>query len=198
MKIGNKFAILEIVLIAGGILMAGGGARLHIPFFINVGIMLAACGCIIGGIDTIKSPYFSTTVGEEGTGSKYYTYSGLSAVMWGICMLVTGVGLLAFAAIRLLGIGSAAFDYLKQHPGIIFLGGGLCLVSYSLHEVLGAHEENRLSWTMLHSIPARIFFLVLIVAGVALLLLGLLEMVSPAVYHELIQHISNLFTKMPE
>jgi hypothetical protein len=55
---------------------------------------------------------------------------------------------------------------------------GVGVVSYSLHEVLGAHEENPLSWTMLQSIPVRIFFLALPAIGGALLLLGVPEIMS--------------------
>ena len=91
-----------------------------------------------------------------------------------------------------------AFDYLKLHPGIAFLGVGLCLVSYGLHEGLGAHEENRPSWTMLKSLSGCVFFLALNGIGCILILFGILEMVVPAVYHDLTQHVISFFPHMPE
>lgn len=71
------------------------------------------------------------------------------------------------------------------------------LAAYSITLILGTREDRR-GWSLLGSIPGRIFGLVLLVFGLGMLLLGGLEIISPNGFDQVIDAVKNSFFGLPE
>ena len=71
------------------------------------------------------------------------------------------------------------------------------LAAYSISLILGTRED-RCGWSLLGSIPGRLFGLVLLVFGLGMLLLGGLEIISPNGFDQVIDAVKNSFFGLPE
>ncbi len=138
------------------------------------------------GIDQIRKRLVYETYGEES--QTHRTYSGLAAVMNGIGVVVIGLVMISLALILLAGYGEFALKYLKEHPGVALLSGGIFLFSWSVSGIIGPEEEKlkRSFWLFITSIPKRILSIILVLVGLILIAGGIIEITSPALFDSII------------
>jgi hypothetical protein len=194
-KLGYVFIGLTLL----GFALGYAGWRFDQPIWIGIGVAIAGLGIAIGGVQDMITRYVSLSYHEEG--SRVQTYSGLSAVLFGVMWILVGVALFVGGLTYTIGLSELVWGYVQARPGPILILVGLAMIAYGGVETLGARED-RLSasfWNFLGSVPARIFGLILIFAGLVALTAGALELVAPDNFDVMVVRLSNtLLPQIPE
>ncbi|MFZ6026814.1 MAG: hypothetical protein ACOYYS_03780 [Chloroflexota bacterium] len=171
--------LVFIVFFLGGGVTLYLGVEYHLPPLTGLGMAGFSGGLIFLGAETIikrKSVESDTDTGHVAT------YRGCSAVLSGILWVVLGIILGVLAVPVALGMHEALFGWLAVHPGLALLAFGLAAVAYGGHTLLGSEEQKASVWAFLGSLPARVFALVILLIGLALLAAGALEIVFPVLF----------------
>lgn len=188
-KLGYVFVGLTLL----GFVVAYTGWRFGQPVWISIGVAVAGLGIAAGGVQDMITRYVSISYQEAR--SQVQTYSGLSAVLFGIMWILVGLCLFGGGLIYTIGLDNLMWDYVQAHPGPVMVMIGLMMMAYGGVEVLGARED-RLSasfWNFLGSVPARIFGVVLIVIGLAVVTAGAWELVAPNNFDTVIAQLKDTF-----
>ena len=191
----KKLFILELILTVGGILLTAAGANMSYPILISLGLLITSAGICIGGIDTIIKRRISFS-GEDS--STYSSYKGISAVCYGLFFMLLGIGLFVYAIAYTLHLENALLLFIKDHPGVVILGGGFGLFVAGFPAVLGSNEDRRSFLRVVGSIPKRVFGVLLIIVGLAGMVLGVMELMMPLTYESIIQPVKELFSGFPQ
>lgn len=162
-------------------------------------VAIAGLGIAAGGVEDMITRYVSLSYHEEGYRAQ--TYSGLSAVLFGVMWIVVGLALFGGGLAYTVGLGELVWHYVQAHPGPILVLAGLAMMAYGGVETLGAREDTLSAsfWNFLGSVPARIFGLILIFAGLVALTAGTLELVAPNSFDAMVARLSDiLLPQIPE
>lgn len=192
----NNTSLLELLAILAGGLIAYGGWRLSAPWLLNIGLAVTSLGIIAFGVDAMRTREDTYSIGDTEM-PQTQTYSGFAAIMSGLLMAMIGFAILVYALIALLGLQDRFLGYVSVHPGIALLFGGIMMVAFSFTLVLGSLEDRRSVWSLLGSLPARVFGLALLLVGIALILLGGFEVVSPVRYDALMDTLRTWVPRPP-
>jgi hypothetical protein len=177
-----EFIILLVTLFGGG---AGiyYGVENQQPLLTGTGFICAGIGLCLNGIgDIIRR---EVTEFKDDYGSSI-TYSGGSAILLGFFWCIGGVAAISSGIAALLNMQTELLDWVKTRPGALMIPAGLAAASLGGHFLLGAREERSGFLPILGSLPKRIFGLVLLLGGLGLSAAGILEMIAPAVYINLL------------
>lgn len=118
---------------------------------------------------------------------RYYIYEGLAAVPFGLAYVVAGISLVAAGAVFMAGAGVHAIrDALLARPGLALTPLGLGFAFHGTGFVIGfgrrAKSVGDRVWIEFLHFPARLGGLILVAWGAGLLVLGLADLVAPAVF----------------
>ena len=98
----------------------------------------------------------------------------------------------------LLGFEDVFLDYIQTRPGIALFFGGALATTYGFTLMLGRDQANCGGLRILASIPGRIFGLLLLVLGSSIVLLGILEMIIPNIFINVIDFLKGLLPSLPD
>ncbi len=195
----KKLGTLQWILIGVGAALGYAGWRFHLPAVIGIGVALAGLGVTAGGAEDMLNREVSLSIQDEG--GRYRTYSGTSALLMGAMWVLIGLAMLVGGLAYAAGLGAWLWGNIQAHPGPALVLAGLVMMAYGGVEALGAREE-RLSASplaFLGSLPARIFGVVLIVAGLLVLMGGGLELIAPQAFDALLAYLKEaLLPRLPE
>jgi hypothetical protein len=183
---------LPILSIVGGFALVYGGWKLPIPMLVNLGLLLIGIGIIIFGIDAIKKRESSYSGGEESI-TYQYSFRGFSAVMDGILLVFLGLAAFIAGVIALAGWQEKVLAYFGEHPGILLIIGGLMLGAYAITQISGTQESKLSVLSFLGSLPGRVFGLLLLLAGLAMVLFGGFELLSPDGFDRFFENLKPVF-----
>jgi len=178
---------LPILLVVSGIALGYGGWKLSIPMLIYLGLLPLGIGILAFGIDAIRKRVSSYSYGDD-TLNYTYSYRGLAAVMDGIFLAFVGLVVFMAGVIAVAGWQDKALVYFSEHPGIALAIGGLMLGAYGFTQVFGTQESKSSVFSFFGSVPARIFGVVFLFTGLAMVLLGAFEILSPDGFDQLIDY----------
>lgn len=182
----TKVSWIQIGLIVLGVLLIVGGDRLDIPALLYGGLALAGLGFIVGGGEAIVTRQYVL----RRRGFTNATYYGLGAILYGIIFVWIGVWVISVAGVLFLDIGQAVFRSFIRRPGFVLVNVAcVVLASGGIAFTFPAESQSgqgdgwflNLLATVAHMIPA----LILLALGLALLGLGVLEIVSPATFDQM-------------
>jgi len=177
---------IEIALIGLGILGMVGGNRLSSPLLSNGGLALVGIGLIVIGGDAMVTRRYVV----RRRGSTDWTYYGLGAVLIGIVFVWVGVVAIAIALVLLSGTEQAFIHHTIRRPGSALLNLSFVVLAASGIVFSGSRYAGsgtgsgpllKALLVIVHSLPGAILLLL----ALALLALGVLEMVSPATFDQL-------------
>jgi hypothetical protein len=188
---------LPILLVVGGIALGYGGWKLSIPMLIYLGLLPLGIGVIAFGIDAIRKRVSSYSYGDD-TLNYTYSYRGLAAVMDGIFLVFVGLVVFIAGVIAVAGWQDKALAYLSEHPGIALAVGGLMLGVYGFTRIFGTQESKNSVFSFLGSVPARIFGVVFLLIGLAMVLLGGFEILSPDGFDQFIERVRTGSLSVPK
>jgi hypothetical protein len=170
--------IIYLVFIFTGGFAAYYGLTNENQFLAGFGLLGVGIGLILIGINNIVT---RESVEQDEVGN-VSTYRGWSAIFEGILWVVLGIAVFASGVSVLLGQQKSMLDWIIVHPGIGLVGLGLALMAYGSHTLLGAEEERSSALSLLGSLPGRIFAFFLILIGLALAVVGMVEILFPAIF----------------
>jgi hypothetical protein len=174
---------IKVGLVAVGMLCILAGARLAIPTLIQAGMGSIGLGLIVVGAEAMVTRRIKT--GREG--GIIAAYGGWAAVFYGIVLLWIGMALIAGAVVFFTGTEQTIVHATIRRPGSALLNLSFLLLAVSGIVLTGFVEARpaaaadrwlRALSVLLQLIPG----LILLFLALALLALGLLEIVSPATF----------------
>jgi hypothetical protein len=177
---------VEIALIGAGVLCLIGGNQLSSPLLSRGGLALIGLGLIVVGGEAMVTRRFALRRRRHDG----QVYRGLSAILYGIVYLWIGLALVTVSLVVFPGTEQVLLQSLAERPGYALLSLSFLLVAASgieltgrLHARSDAKTGRFLSAisTLLHSIPGLLLFLL----ALAIMALGVLEIVSPDTFDEL-------------
>ena len=188
---------LPILLVVGGIALGYGGWKLSIPMLIYLGLLPLGIGVIAFGIDAIRKRVSAYSYGDD-TLNYTYSYRGLAAVMDGIFLAFVGLVVFIAGVIAVAGWQDKVLVSVSEHPGIALAVGGLMLGAYSFAQIFGTQEAKSSVFSFLGSVPARMFGVVFLLIGLAMVVLGGFEILSPDGFDQLVERLKTQFLSMPQ
>ena len=178
-----------------GALSLIGGDRLAIPFLSQLGVLMLG-GAFIGlGLDSIVTRSHTT-----GSGGRYAAdiYAGIHSVLWGGAFILIGIGVWVVGAIWSLGLGQATVDFLKRRPGLMITYMGLVFLLIGLAQT---GRWRRFIWRGPHPVvmlPRRIGGALLAVVSVAIIAVGMFEVLFPSAFDAICLRLWEAIPKPPE
>jgi hypothetical protein len=177
--------LLLAPLVGGGLLWAVGTQRPESPLTV-IGLGLIGIGISLLGLEAIVTREAIFTYEES---NAQETYTGFSAVTWGVCFVLIGLGVTGGVIVHMSGAGAAAVDHLGRHPGWALVYAGAIVITFAIPGVIGSHEERQSNLALLGSVPGRIFALLLTTTAALIVLAGIYELVSPTGFDSAMQQI---------
>jgi len=177
--------IVFIVLIFSGGMAAFYGFKSENSLLAGLGLAACGVGIFIVGVVTIIE---RESVEEEDSGY-VNTYRGYSAIFVGATWTLLGMIAFIIGLIVLVRQQKSMTQWMTEHPGLAFIAIGLVLLAFGGRELLGSEEQRGSFLSVLGSLPARLFGLLLMIVGLILLAAGVLEILLPATYQGIITSI---------
>jgi hypothetical protein len=185
----SRLQIIQIALIAVGVVLLIAGANLESNGIINLGLLLGGAGTLSSGIDTLVSNRVS-----------FWSYlfadlygSGVRAILAGALLVVVGIWLWTLALIRLLGLQQQAGSYLAFHPGVILVNIALLLFLWAAIVLLRLEGWRASLENVLRAVPLVLGGGFILVAALCLLLIGLYALISPDVFNAWLKGLLSSF-----
>jgi hypothetical protein len=141
-----------------------------------IGLLIAGIGLTAAYLDALLTGQI--TFSRRGMGT--ISYQGLAGHIWGAEMVFIGVTIAFAAGMEWLSPGWV-MTWINSPLGLaqLLLSGGLIAAGAGVVLILGNRESRESKTDFVLSLPSRLFGLVVIVAGLAVLGLGLIQLVSP-------------------
>jgi hypothetical protein len=182
----RRWKLLRLApLVGGGLLWAVGTQQPESPLTV-IGLGLIGIGISLLGLESIVTREAIFTYEES---NNQETYTGFSAILWGACFVLIGLGVLGGVIVHVSGVSAAVVDHLGRHPGWALVYAGAIAITFAIPGIIGSHEERQSKLALLGSVPGRIFWLFIAAGALCALALGVLELVTPAGFDEAMQQI---------
>ena len=169
---------IALGLIVLGIAALSAGDRLEMQWLLDVGIALFGGAFLAAGVDAFVTRRVSFPFGSTGS----TTYLGFSAICWGVVFTEYGLVGVAMAAVHFLGAEPAAIDLFRERPGVLFIAVGLMFACFGSVALFDRQTGPRNIFTSVVGTCVRLFALIPVFLGIALIAIGAVEIVAPAVF----------------
>lgn len=171
-----------IFLIFGGGMAAYYGFNHENLLLAGLGVVVCGVGVIILGADAL----IRRESIEQDEAGYVSTYRGCSAILIGILWVVIGLIVSVSGLVILVRQQKHLLQWLTEHPGLALIAIGLVMLAYGGQELIGSEEQRSSALAILGSLPARVFGLLLVLAGLTCFAAGAIEILLPAVFQGMI------------
>lgn len=181
------------LLVFAGIVLFGIGTYLNVGLLGVAGFALAGGGGALMGLNAILSGEISMRRGRRRGGGRT-TYTGISARLVGLVLLLVGVGAIA-ASLYMLRNGFAnasplALRQLVQTDlglSIASIGVGIAIAIWGLVNIVGSNEQNRSAGAVVMSLPLRLISVLMVLAGGIAIAYGAARLFAPQLIDTVLQ-----------
>lgn len=173
------------MLIAAGFLVAVGGKVLGNSVIISFGVGIVALDVALLGLEGVVTRRVKWGITQH----YYETYQGLAATSLGIIMMIAGIGVGAIVVAEAIHQEQFLFEILWSHPWFILLMIGGMLFLRGLAGTIGAQEWNKTLSSRISGIFERLGSAFLGILGITGLILGTLNLLAPAAFHQLMSSL---------
>lgn len=193
MDLEKKGGIIAIV----GLALAGLGGALQLTRLGLAGLLVLGAGVICWGLSGV----FEGRMSFFHPGVRYSeSYYGLAARAWGVLICLAGIALVGFNFLLFLNpdmsFAEAASSRLGTSIGMVL--GGLVGMLYAVTRILGRAEDNG-SWLQRAiTLPGRLLGVLLLLISTGLAAAGVVRLVAPQIYEEVVQSISDRLPRAPQ
>jgi hypothetical protein len=184
---------VPIITFVSGFLFIYLGSEYEIPLLIHFALIPIGFAVLVWGVEAIKEKHSNYAIGEVSSATRDETFTGFAAMADGLVLAVVGFVIICSGIIFLLGLGGFFIEFIRTHPGIIFVLGGLLTAAYGITLILGSQQSNRNTISKVASLPKRFFGLILFGLGICAILLGILEIFDHTSYASIIVNIKNSY-----
>ncbi|RMG25324.1 MAG: hypothetical protein D6730_11055 [Bacteroidetes bacterium] len=174
--------LIGILLILLGLLIAS--EPFPIPRALPLGMLITGIGIIIAHLNPLITglAIFTSSFREEKQIFRVSSssFQGLTARIWGAEMVLLGCGI-AYLAFREWLAPGWVLAWVHSPSGLaqLLLGVGLLVAITGLLALLGPAESRESKKAFLLSLPSRLLGLCVLIAGTALLVLGVIQLLHP-------------------
>lgn len=189
-KTGGIIALIGVVLAA-----IGGSLQFNLLGLLGLGVL--GVGVVCWGVSGVIEGrmIFSRP------GVRYrQSYYGLAARLWGVLLCMAGVALVGFSFLLFFNPDMAIEQALTSSLGksIGMLLGGLTGMLYAMTLILGRAEDSGSWLRQALSLPGRILGVLVLMVSMGLAAAGVVRLVSPLAYDDLMQAISDQLPRAPQ
>jgi hypothetical protein len=155
-----------------------------------VGVVLLGLGLAVVGIDSIRSRYHEEGVSPGRiTSSSRFVFHGPGAISWGFLCVAVGLAMVTIAAVVLLGLTHAAERLVGERPGLVIAPLGFIFLCSAGGWLWGEEQMNSSPLMFLATLPHRLGALVAVLFSLAVLAVGVFELVAPAAFDQLVDQL---------
>jgi len=154
-----------------------------------LGTAILALALVGVGVDSLRTRYFDMPVGSSLRSSSRFTFTGPSAVVWGLMCLTLGLGALAISGVVLFGLEDSAWRLVGDRPGLAIAPVGFIFLCTALGWLLGDDTMNSSVLMFFVTLPHRIGAVITLVFALAVLGIGVFELVAPAEFDRLVESL---------
>ena len=176
----NIMLIVFVVFILGGGFATYYGFIHEIQPLTGIGLSGLSIGLVLIGAKDILARE-STETDDLGNTN---TYRGWSAVLVGVFWIVLGIILFIATIAVIFGQQENLFHWALERPGFALIIFGFAAVAYGGHTLIGSEEEKSSTLSFLGSLPGRIFALIILACGLAMITAGAVEILFPALFDQ--------------
>lgn len=175
--------IIAIALSVLGVVALFFSTNDQIKWLTAPGLLLLAAGIALFGVRDISN---LRAYEYDEHSRRTHTYTGVTAILGGVFLLMIAAGLAAAGLAAAAGTGDALWDYLRRRPGVGLLLLGVSFLAGGTKYLIGPKEDQGTQWdVILRSLPRRVFGAFLALLGLA----GALEALAPAGFDRLIARL---------
>ncbi|TFH38025.1 MAG: hypothetical protein E4G99_00720 [Anaerolineales bacterium] len=164
-----------VCLIIAGIALLAWGEYEH-DWMLTLALITGGVGLLAGSVEILLAQRGRPL---QGVG-RWYEEWGIALYPWSFVFLFVGLGLFTVGLLRSLGWSASFSAYLARRPGAALIVGGLVMAGSGAATVIGPISWRDSPWDLLLRLPARLLGGLMAIAGLAAVILGLFETISPA------------------
>ena len=167
-----------------GLLLLIAANHFGLTVLIGPGLLLFAVGTAAAGLNAVVRRHVYDRNNET---TRTQTFVGPAAVFVGLVLVLLALVFAVAGAAFVLGQEDALVDLLLERPSPAFLVGGAVLGGAGAARVFGAREWRGSLMSFLGSLPERFSGVLLLAVGLALVGVGVLELLAPALFDEIFE-----------
>lgn len=186
----GKFGLITFVL---GMISLLAWGEYELDWMLTTALFSGGAGLITGSVEIILTQRGQAL---EGIG-RWQAGWGIALYPWSFVLLFAGLTLFTLGAVRVLGWNGPFSAYLSQRPGAALVVGGLVMAGSGVATVIGPDTWRQSRWDLIVRLPARLFGLLMVVAGLSAVVLGLFEAVSPVGFDHWLSTTLGPFNPLP-
>lgn len=185
-------AFVEYAAVVVGIIGIIAGRFFELPKGFELGVFLIGAGIGLGGIEALLTRRMPFRPSQDA----YEDYAGAPAVIVGLMVLLIGAGIVGAAYLLADGLWASTVSHLTRRPAPLLAAAGLLLAGIGLLMMLNPRGRVGLAWTLLVRLPRTTLGAVLVVAGIAVIGLGVWEWLEPLAYERFIADASHRLERL--
>lgn len=165
------------------------GDKLASPGMQAIGAAVLALAMTCVGVDALRSRSFDMPVGSSLRSATRFTFRGPGALAWGLMCLALGLGALALSAVVLFGLQGSAERLVLDRPGFVIAPLGFIFLCTALGWLMGEEAMNSSVQMFIVTLPHRIGALVTLAFALAVLGVGVFELVAPDAFDRTLESL---------
>ena len=158
----------------------------------HLGVFVAGAGFALAGVDALATRRMCFRPSDD----VYENYAGTPAVIVGLMVLAIGGAMIGAAYLLDNDQWRTTVSYLTRRPAPLLAVGGLFLIGFGVLMMLNPQGRSGWLWRIFIYFPRALLGLVVILAGIALIGLGVWEWLQPAAFRAFAGTLPNKFDQL--
>ena len=177
-----------ILFLALGILAIFLESEFEVANGIRTGAGLLGIASILWGVEEIinHSALYSFSWQKS---ERALTIRTIASIAVSLLRLLIGMGVVTISLLGFLGLGDSAANFIKNRPGFAMVFLSSLGLTYGAQQFLIAKKHGEGLKVLLENISGRIFGVILILVSCVVLVLGLMEIILPEGFENLVRLI---------
>ncbi len=154
------------------------------------GIALIGMAVLMYGIIEIFQ-YFITRPQDKKSSSMNESLNAGMVLLHSAALMMIGAALITFSLLFMAGWADEMLLYIRQRPGIVWLFFGVLGITFSLTSLFRSSRRQYKLISILASLPSLITLLLVLLIGLAACIFGLIEIIFPFHYQQIISLLTD-------
>lgn len=183
-------AFLEYAALVIGALGMVAGQFFALPKGFNLGVFVAGAGFGLAGIDALVARRMPFRPSDEA----YENYAGTPALIVALMVLVVGAAMMGAAYLLDNDQWHATVSTLTRRPAPLLAVAGLYLVGTGVLMMLNPQGRSGWLWRIFLYFPRWLLGLAIVIAGIAVIGVGIWEWLEPGAFSRVLRRLSALLS----
>ena len=183
----GKLGLITTVI---GVIALLAWAEYEVGWLLTVALLSGGVGFVAGAVESVLAQRGQPL---KGVGRLQGDWNA-AIFPWSFVILIIGLGLLTLGMVRAFDLLPAFESFVVRRPGPTLIVGGLALGYAGVATVLGPIRRSSSLLELLGTLPARLLGVLMVAGGLAALLLGGFEVISPSEFDRWLAGLLGPFT----